>query len=195
MTDKKTGRVVRGALSWQLKAHPDSGRGPLDWLEVEVAIGEDSTCCWRFRGAGDIGHVRIPRSSSPLRGSDLWKHTCFEVFLTGQKRGYDEFNFSPSSQWSAYRFSSYREGMTELDPPSAPRIEFAHSPDAFTLAASVDLRGIIEPNAQSRPRMALAAVIEADSGQIFYWALSHPPGKPDFHRADGFVGVLPDNVD
>ena len=28
--------------------------------------------------------------------------------------GYYEFNFSPSGEWAAYRFSGYREGMADL---------------------------------------------------------------------------------
>ena len=27
----------------------------------------------------------------------------------------------------------------------------------------------------------------AACGGISYWALAHPPGKPDFHHADGFA--------
>jgi hypothetical protein len=34
-------------------------------------------------------------------------------------------------------------------------------------------------------------VIEETSGGKSYWALAHPPGKPDFHHADGFVYELP----
>jgi hypothetical protein len=30
-------------------------------------------------------------------------------------------------------------------------------------------------------------VIEETNGAKSYWALKHPPGKPDFHHADGFV--------
>jgi hypothetical protein len=30
-------------------------------------------------------------------------------------------------------------------------------------------------------------VIEDQSGGVSYWALAHPPGKPDFHHADGFA--------
>jgi len=36
-------------------------------------------------------------------------------------------------------------------------------------------------------RVALASVIEAGDGTLSYWALRHPPGKPDFHHPDGFV--------
>jgi hypothetical protein len=30
-------------------------------------------------------------------------------------------------------------------------------------------------------------VIEAADGSLSYWALRHPPGKPDFHHRDAFA--------
>ena len=36
-------------------------------------------------------------------------------------------------------------------------------------------------------RIALAAVIEDENGGLSYWALRHPPGKPDFHHPNGFA--------
>jgi hypothetical protein len=40
-------------------------------------------------------------------------------------------------------------------------------------------------------RLGLSAVIEDTRGSLSYWALAHPPGKPDFHHADGFALELP----
>ena len=36
-------------------------------------------------------------------------------------------------------------------------------------------------------RMAISAVIEETNGRLSYWALGHPPGKPDFHHPDCFA--------
>ena len=35
-------------------------------------------------------------------------------------------------------------------------------------------------------RLALSAVVEAADGELSYWALRHPPGRPDFHHIDAF---------
>ena len=35
--------------------------------------------------------------------------------------------------------------------------------------------------------IALSAVVEQSNGSLSYWALKHPPGRPDFHHADGYV--------
>jgi hypothetical protein len=40
-------------------------------------------------------------------------------------------------------------------------------------------------------RLGLSAVIEDSSGAKSYWALAHPPGKPDFHHPDCFAHELP----
>jgi hypothetical protein len=39
--------------------------------------------------------------------------------------------------------------------------------------------------------LALSAVVEDEHGGLSYWALKHPPGKPDFHHPDLFVLHLP----
>ena len=36
-------------------------------------------------------------------------------------------------------------------------------------------------------RLAVCAVMENEQGRVSYWALAHPPGKPDFHHRDGFA--------
>jgi hypothetical protein len=33
-------------------------------------------------------------------------------------------------------------------------------------------------------------VVEDEAGAFAYWALKHPPGKPDFHHPDAFALVL-----
>jgi hypothetical protein len=37
----------------------------------------------------------------------------------------------------------------------------------------------------------LAAVIEEEGAVKSYWALAHPPGKPDFHHPTCFAATLP----
>jgi hypothetical protein len=39
--------------------------------------------------------------------------------------------------------------------------------------------------------LGISAVIETRDRQKSYWALAHPPGKPDFHHADCFAATLP----
>jgi hypothetical protein len=85
-----------------------------------------------------------------------------------------------STQWAAYDFDGYRTGMRDGD-VLAPRIEGRHGQDHYELHVAFDLPG------DGPWRVALTAVIEESGGVKSYWALRHAPGKPDFHRADGFV--------
>ncbi len=39
--------------------------------------------------------------------------------------------------------------------------------------------------------VAISAVIEEADGTKSFWALSHPPGKPDFHAPSCFALTLP----
>jgi len=149
----------------------------------------------RFRYVldGDLGAMRIPASHSPRQADELWKHTCFEAFIAGPSQGeepYRELNFSPSTEWAAYSFDSYRKGMAAVALPSAPVIEVTRSGTQLVLEARVNAQGLL-PEAWRAPgtklRIALSAVLEDESGHIAYWALKHAPDKPDFHHAAGFI--------
>jgi len=50
---------------------------------------------------------------------------------------------------------------------------------------------VVIPLRPGAMRLALSAVIEEERGRLSYWALRHPPGKPDFHHPDAFALALP----
>jgi hypothetical protein len=58
-------------------------------------------------------------------------------------------------------------------------------PGVFTLHASLKWNGDL-PSGAAR-QLGVAAMIEETNGRRSYWALAHPPGKPDFHHADCFA--------
>jgi hypothetical protein len=107
-----------------------------------------------------------------------------------RSRGYYEFNFSPTRQWALYRFDSYRQGMTPMDAANPPEILIRKASDALELLATFPLPISAGIDAAQRPKLAVTAVVEEDSGRLCYWSARHPPGKPDFHHPDGFVFEL-----
>jgi hypothetical protein len=132
--------------------------------------------------------IRIPPIAAATRADNLWQHTCFEAFIGASSDGsYYEFNFSPSTQWAAYRFSGYREGMSPATEIDAMPIETCSGAERYTLQASLDLAQLSDLPRNSALRLGLSAVIEDTHGSKSYWALAHPPGKPDFHHADCFA--------
>ena len=128
----------------------------------------------------------------PARSDELWQHTCFEAFVRASSGDeYYEFNFAPSRQWAAYRFSGYRSGMCVAAEVDAPPIEVQSGPDRCTLRVSLELDRLSGLSRQGKWRLGLSALIEDTNGRKSYWALSHPPGKPDFHHLDCFSHELP----
>jgi hypothetical protein len=155
--------------------------------EVECVAGPRVRVSFRLRG--DLGRVVIPARASSLRVDGLWERTCFEAFIAPQGRAhYLELNFSPSTEWAAYAFDGYRQGMRPLPLPRAPEIAMNEAEGEFRVTADVDF-GAIE-DAPWPWCVGLSAVIADRAGTRSYWALRHPAAKPDFHDAAGFVWRL-----
>jgi hypothetical protein len=169
----------------RLIPHPET---PADWVEsIECALEyADDGCLWvRYHAELPLNDLHLPVPAQPARADNLWKTTCFELFARRSgDAGYLEYNFSPSGQWAAYRFDGYRDGMREHAISQPPDIGDDASESHFALEAFVELpadwRG-------DDIEIGLTAVIEHVDGSISYWALRHPPGRPDFHHRDCFA--------
>ncbi|HEY3785623.1 MAG TPA: DOMON-like domain-containing protein [Steroidobacteraceae bacterium] len=176
-----------------LSAHPSTPSEAIGALEVRVQAHTNNTLSLAYRLRADMARIRLPGPSASAtqargRADELWKHTCFEAFITQPGASdYDELNFSPDGQWAAYHFSGYREGMSPLELAVPPGISVRRSPDRVELDARVQLS---RPLAGGLLKLALCAVIEEHSGTLRYWAARHPPGQPDFHHRDGYVVEL-----
>ncbi|HEY0766518.1 MAG TPA: DOMON-like domain-containing protein [Steroidobacteraceae bacterium] len=171
-----------------LVAHPDTQRGPVSGIAVEVRRPTAATLVCNYSLYGTIGRVRVPGARADHGADGLWQHTCFEAFLAAPGiPGYYEFNFSPTLAWAAYQFTDYRDGIAPASLTQAPGLQVRRSSDQLELRATVHLAGLTSL-CDARPlRLALAAVIEDHRGELSYWALEHPPGKPDFHHPDSFT--------
>lgn len=171
-----------------LRRHPDSLCFAVSHIEVEVARPRAGELLLSYVVTGKISDVRLPPVTAAARSDELWRHTCFEAFVCAwPDAAYYEFNFSPSTQWAAYRFSSYRSGMRVAADIIALPIEVQSSPDCYTLQATLDFDRMSGLPRGALRRLGLSALIEDISGRKSYWALAHPPGKPDFHHADCFA--------
>jgi len=168
-----------------LKLHPDSICAAVVGIDVEVARASAGSLVLSYIVTGTIGDLRLPALAAPVRTDELWKHTCFEVFVCATAAdSYYEFNFAPSTQWAAYRFDGYRSGMTVASEIGAPRIDVQSNAERYELQVALALDPL--PGA-AKWRLGLSAMIEETNGRKSYWALAHPPSKPDFHHADCFT--------
>jgi hypothetical protein len=169
-------------LRQALRLHPDSLCAAATKIEVDIARPRPGSLILSYVVSGRISDLLMPPIVAVVRADELWRHTCFEAFVSSSTDpGYYEFNFSPSTQWAAYRFSGYRSGMGVATEIAAPRIEVRSAAESYTLQASLELDRL------SPWRLGLSAVLEETNGRKSYWALAHPPGKADFHHADCFA--------
>lgn len=171
----------------RLVAHPDTPGRTLRSVTAQVLWQPNDQLWLEFMVSG-AGDVRLAGWNPTGRTDGLWQTTCFEMFLKPSgTSGYTEYNFSPSGQWAAYGFDDYRAGMQDFPIDIAPEIELTgNGSDTFWLA----IVPVVPPNCDRPWDVALSAVIEESDGTKSYWALRHPPGKPDFHHPDCFALTL-----
>lgn len=171
----------------RLVPHPATPCDFIHSLTVEVSQLRAGALRLVYRLEGDIDRLNVPAPRQPARADELWRHTCLEAFVrTPDAAGYTELNFAPSGSWAAYRFSGYRSGMQAMDLAASPSIVCGQSPQHL----EVDVQLELAPSMTGPFRAALSAVLEDRQGGVFYWALAHPQGKPDFHHAAGFAATI-----
>jgi len=173
-----------------LTLHRDSQCKAVSLIDVEVSR-RYGLLLLDYRVTGRTQDLCLPSVVPPGRAEQLWKHTCFEVFVREPgAEVYAEFNFSPSKEWAAYRFASRRRGMTNVTEVPAPQIKAEQGESHLTLGVSLYLEGIPHLWAERSWQLALSAVIEETDGHLSYWAMTHAPDRPDFHHPDGFTLAL-----
>lgn len=168
-----------------LISHPDTSNQAVRRIEAQVSWYPERMLSLSYTLTGDCTHLRISPPQPPARANNLWQHTCFEAFIAlPGGPAYQEWNFSPSGEWAVYHFRSYRDRLPLKDNEPTPVLCVHQTQERFSL----DARICLSPQLTVQPlQLALSAVIEDDRGNLSYWALTHPPGKPDFHHQDAFV--------
>ncbi|HTC14544.1 MAG TPA: DOMON-like domain-containing protein [Steroidobacteraceae bacterium] len=181
----ESARVAQRAL---LLPHPDASGDAVWNVAVDLQLAAPATLVCHYTMSGDMARVRVPVGGAGHRTDGLWKHTCCEAFVAAPGvPGYHEFNFSPALDWAAYRFDDYRTGMTAATLTQAPGLQVRRTAGQLELTATVHLAGVASLRSAGTLQLALAAVIEEQSGRLAYWALRHGPGNPDFHHPDNFA--------
>lgn len=161
--------------TFELKAHPAFAPAQARSVTVRWAELPDRRLMLRYRVDG-CERLVVPAYRGKGRGEDLWRTTCFELFLYDGEGRYREFNFSPSGQWAAYAFSGYRNLASEFNPRDTPDIKHDIGSSVFVQTVFLDRRDL-----EGADSAALAAVIEEEDGRSSYWAMVHRGLQPDFH--------------
>lgn len=173
--------------TYDLGPHPAFPPNSVKGIAARV-IGFDANWLrlrWRIEGSASLV---VPPFAGKGRADELWKTTCFELFVKPEGGdGYVEFNFSPSERWNAYAFTGRREGMAEHPVPREPDCTIRIGSSFTIFDASIPAAAI--PDGPSS--MAMTCVIEEAGGVKSYWALSHNSPQPDFHDPACFAARLP----
>lgn len=167
-----------------LVCHPDTPCTADIFISAEAVRSSARSLYLRFIIDGEMDKIVMPGRQARERTDGLWNTTCCEAFVRARGRSdYLECNFSPSTAWAAYYFDDYREGMRDAD--ASP--DFDRIGGIFQAIVGVDAY----PELWGADwQLGLSVVIEEVGGTKSYWALAHPPGKPDFHHPDCFQLML-----
>src|SRR4051812_22563855 len=171
-----------------LLRHPGSSADAVRGARARVRRAADGTLAVAFAIEGDMARLRVPAPQPARFAERLWEHTCCEVFVAIKgAAAYHEFNLSPSGEWAAWTFSGYREREGPDATGLEPGIHVRASAGVLELDATIRLDLISSEHARAALALGLSAVVEESDGSLSYWALRHPPGKPDFHHTDAFA--------
>jgi hypothetical protein len=171
-----------------LICHPETRSNAVHGVRARVARTADGILAVHYSLEGDLNRLRVPLPRSPRIAERLWEHTCFEIFVASKgSPGYHEFNLGPSGEWAAYAFARYRNGGILADEQLNPGVTVRNTAGRLELDARVRLGHLSPMHLSASLSLALSAIVEDDSGKLCYWALRHPPGKPDFHHPDAFA--------
>lgn len=173
-----------------LTPHPDTPTDAVVAVVVYVSRVQPTRLLLHYGMEGDISRLVVPSWAGLRRADDLWKSTCFEVFIRSDRGGgYHEFNLSPSGLWAAYGFDGYRQGMTADAGFELRDLKRVVEAERIELIATLDLEQV-GLSATEPWELGFSAVVEETSGSKSYWARVHPSDKPDFHHPDSFAFTL-----
>lgn len=171
-----------------LTCHPQTSTDVVRGIGASLCRQPAGLLVVRFSLHADAGRLRVPAPQPSRRCDHLWQHTCFELFVKlDAGSAYHELNVAPSGEWAIYAFHGYRQRAALPDDAAAPELTVRCSANRIELDAVVRAACLSTEYAHAALRVALAAVIEDARGGLSYWALRHPPGKPDFHHPDSFA--------
>lgn len=177
-----------------LRTHPATPCPAISECEVRYERSPTGLLSLDYRLEGAVEELRIPGGNpAPGRRDELWRHTCFEVFIAqGEDPDYWECNFSPAGDWAIYHFTAYRDGMNAPPLASPPLITAERDTRHLILRVALDTGALVPGfSPWGELRLAISAVLESRNGAHSYWALRHPPGNPDFHHPESFALNLP----
>ncbi|CAA6816502.1 MAG: Unknown protein [uncultured Sulfurovum sp.] len=157
-------------------------------LSIETSIYLTATSMQiTFIIKGALETYVFPQKSQPQRANELWKSTCFELFLgNSQKEAYYELNFSSSLAWNFYYLRSYRAELQELKLLSEPKISVKENEEVFKIVFELETETFSFKDFDS---YNVASVLLTKEHECTFWSLKAFTDVPDFHHQDNFLKI------
>ena len=151
-----------------LQPHPASRPDAIQTVSCGISWESSGRWVFDFIVGQPPEALLLPAAAAPSRADDLWRSTCFELFLRRPgAEGYFEFNFSPSGQWAAYAFDGYRAGQRNLE--IAPILITGPVPGQAAMAWEAHL---LRQGHDAGFARSLAGSFEQPAGPVAQFALS-----------------------
>lgn len=127
----------------------------------------------------------VSQKSLGRRKNDLWKNTCFELFLKeSSETNYEEYNFSSAGDWNSYSLKGYREDLQEINSTLIEHFSTVLLADSFHFV--VRFKSILANSTSLEFNPCV--ILEKQNGEKSYWSLNHcNPQKADFHLTEAFI--------
>lgn len=161
-----------------LEAHPKSEVPGIERVCFGYVLRND---VWKFiyEVFGDTEQLAIPKFTHLERGDELWKASCFELFIGSDSHNYRELNFSPDGRYAAYDFQAYRSGRSSLRGSVVAKMESWR--DAKRYRIDIQLDDNARPD--SAIHLGPAAILFDKQGRQSWWAWQHNNlEQADFHH-------------
>ena len=133
---------------------------------------------------GEIKNYIVPNKEKLKRANELWKTTCFELFLANSKEEkYYELNISPTLAWNFYTLSEYRAVPKEVAEEIEPLIMSRRDEENYEITFELESKTV---NFEAFDTFNLACILLSNAKKRTFWSLNPQHGLPDFHNQQSF---------
>ncbi len=131
-----------------------------------------------FTLTGALDSYIFPHEQRLERVDELWKSTCFELFLANSnEEEYYELNISPSLGWNFYHLKKYRAEVEEVELLSEATINVIKEGGNYKIEFKLEGFDFEKSNIYN-----ITAILLTKEGERTFWSLKPMDGTPDFHN-------------
>ncbi len=153
-------------------------------IESSVTLSQGKISL-HFKIIGTLKNYQFPQRDKPKRANELWKATCFELFLANSKtKTYYEINISAILHWNIYRLETYRAEPKELIVSSKPFIMVKEDEQSYEIDFELECK---ELDLTEFDQYNLAVILLNKQNERDFWAVNPVGDSLDFHDRGGFV--------